>query len=172
MVVIRRHLGRAGAPHDHYRLMRQKKPTAYPDGDDERGNRKLDFPCVDRTDVTRAARLHHLASLGPQGLGLLLGGPRNHRPRGAKLAVFTATPGGPRRTVGGAREFSLEVRQGSHHPMLRAGVNRRDLRQQRRAGPRRDQGRPGARACRCPADRLGWSGYDGLRVMELHRPGR
>jgi DNA-binding LacI/PurR family transcriptional regulator len=114
------HSPRAAAPHDHYRLLRSRGIPAVlfnASVDD------LDFPCVSTDDVTAAGQAYtHLASLGHQRIGLVLG-PEDHVPSRRKLAAFAAHA---RRGTGNAPVehalFSLEGGQAATTRLLRHGV--------------------------------------------------
>ena len=81
------HFAEQAAPHDHYKLL------------DERGVpvvlinaviEDLEFPCVSTDDMTAAGQAFaHLASLGHQRIGLVVG-PEDHMPSRRKLAAFTS----------------------------------------------------------------------------------
>ena len=81
------HYAELAAPHDHYRLLRSRGiPAVLINAaiDD------LDFPRVSTDDVTAADQAYtHLASLGHQRIGLVLG-PEDHMPSRRKLAAFAA----------------------------------------------------------------------------------
>ena len=117
------HYAEQAAPHDHYRLLRNR---GHPGGADQRGGRGLDFPCVSTDDATAAgAGLPHLASLGHQRIGLVAG-PQDHMPSRRKLAAFTEhTRRGRRRRRSAPVEhalFSLEGGQAATTRLLRHGV--------------------------------------------------
>ncbi|MEN3309004.1 MAG: hypothetical protein V7603_5206 [Micromonosporaceae bacterium] len=82
----------ADADHHHYRrLVARRLPVVLVNAAID----ELDFPCVatdDRHAVDQAYR--HLASLGHDHIGLLLG-PPDHVPSNRKLAAFTAAGGNP-----------------------------------------------------------------------------
>jgi DNA-binding LacI/PurR family transcriptional regulator len=111
------HFAEQAAPHDHYRLLRGRGiPVVLINAaiDD------LDFPCVSTDDVTAAGQAYtHLASLGHQRIGLVVG-PEDHMPSRRKIAGFTG------RSAGGALVehalFSLEGGQAATTRLLRHGV--------------------------------------------------
>jgi DNA-binding LacI/PurR family transcriptional regulator len=79
------HFAEQAAPHDHYRLLRSRGVPAvlFNAAIDN-----LDFPCVATDDVTATAQAYtHLASLGHQRIGLVVG-PEDHMPSRRKLAAF------------------------------------------------------------------------------------
>ena len=83
----------------------------------------LDFPCVSTDDMTAADQAYtHLASLGHQRIGLVVG-PEDHMPSRRKLAAFAAHAG---RGTGNAPVehalFSLEGGQAATTRLLRHGV--------------------------------------------------
>src|SRR6202140_4104234 len=89
------HYAEQAAPHDHYRLLRSRGiPVVLFNAAID----NLDFPCVSTDDVTAAGQAYtHLASLGHQRIGLVVG-PQDHMPSRRKLAAFTElatrVPGG------------------------------------------------------------------------------
>jgi DNA-binding LacI/PurR family transcriptional regulator len=111
------HFAEQAAPHDHYRLLRSRGvPVVLINAaiDD------LDFPCVSTDDVTAAGQAYtHLASLGHQRIGLVVG-PEDHVPSRRKIAGFTG------RSAGSALVehalFSLEGGQAATTRLLRHGV--------------------------------------------------
>jgi DNA-binding LacI/PurR family transcriptional regulator len=79
------HFAEQAAPHDHYRLLHSRGVPAvlFNAAIDD-----LDFPCVSTDDVTATAQAYtHLASLGHQRIGLVVG-PEDHMPSRRKLAAF------------------------------------------------------------------------------------
>jgi DNA-binding LacI/PurR family transcriptional regulator len=124
------HYAEQAAPHDHYRLLRNRGIPAvlFNAAIDN-----LDFPCVSTDDVTAAGQAYtHLASLGHQRIGLVVG-PEDHIPSRRKLAAFTEHA----RRAGAANDlgqgwavnapvehalFSLEAGQAATTRMLRHGV--------------------------------------------------
>ena len=80
------HFAEQAAPHDHYRLLRSRGvPVVLFNAAID----NLDFPCVSTDDVTAAGQAFtHLASLGHQRIGLVVG-PEDHMPSRRKLAAFT-----------------------------------------------------------------------------------
>ncbi len=110
------HYAEQAAPHDHYRLLRSRGiPVVLFNA----GIDNLDFPCVSTDDVTAAGQAYtHLASLGHQRIGLVVG-PEDHVPSRRKLAAFAE------HARGGAVEhalFSLEGGQAATTRLLRHGV--------------------------------------------------
>jgi DNA-binding LacI/PurR family transcriptional regulator len=110
------HYAEQAAPHDHYRLLRSRGiPVVLFNAAID----NLDFPCVSTDDVTAAGQAYtHLASLGHQRIGLVIG-PQDHMPSRRKLAAFTERGGD------GAVEhalFSLEGGQAATTRLLRHGV--------------------------------------------------
>ena len=80
------HFAELAAPHNHYRLLHSRGiPVVLINAAVE----NLDFPCVATDDVTAAGQsFRHLASLGHERIGLVLG-PEDHMPSRRKLAAFT-----------------------------------------------------------------------------------
>jgi DNA-binding LacI/PurR family transcriptional regulator len=123
------HHAEQAAPHDHYRLLRSRGIPAVlfnASADD------LDFPCVSTDDMTAAGQAYtHLASLGHQRIGLVVG-PEDHMPSRRKLAAFAehARRGGdghPGAAAPGNAPvehalFSLEGGQAATSRLLRHGV--------------------------------------------------
>ena len=122
------HFAEQAAPHDHYRLLRSRGiPVVLFNAAID----NLDFPCVATDDVTAAGQAFtHLASLGHQRIGLVVG-PQDHMPSRRKLAAFTelaaracgAAPSGEaaRAPVEHAL-FSLEGGQAATTRLLRHGI--------------------------------------------------
>ena len=111
------HFAEQAAPHDHYRLLRSRGiPVVLINAAID----NLDFPCVSTDDVTAAGQAFtHLASLGHQRIGLVVG-PEDHVPSRRKIAGFTERSGGS-----GLVEhalFSLEGGQAASTRLLRHGV--------------------------------------------------
>ena len=73
------------APHDHYRLLRTRGvPVVLINAAID----SLEFPCVATDDLAAASQaFNHLAALGHERIGLLLG-PEDHMPSRRKLAGF------------------------------------------------------------------------------------
>ena len=94
------HFAEAAAPHDHYRLLRSRGiPVVLLNAAID----NLDFPCVSTDDVTAAGQAFgHLASLGHQRIGLVVG-PEDHMPSRRKLAAFTEHAARPHGGRGGRR---------------------------------------------------------------------
>jgi DNA-binding LacI/PurR family transcriptional regulator len=111
------HYAEQAAPHDHYRLLRSRGiPVVLINALVD----NLGFPCVSTDDMTAAAQAHaHLASLGHQRIGLVVG-PEDHMPSRRKLAAFTE------RSAGSAPVehalFSLEGGQAATTRLLRHRV--------------------------------------------------
>jgi len=117
------HCGEANAPHEHYRLLRNRGiPVVllHAAVDD------LAFPVVSTDDVTAVGQAYdHLASLGHRRIGLVVG-PEDHVPSRRKLAGFTERAG----SAGDAGApppvehalFSLEGGQAATTRLLRHGV--------------------------------------------------
>jgi DNA-binding LacI/PurR family transcriptional regulator len=116
------HYAEQAAPHDHYRLLHSRGiPVVLFNAAIEH----LDFfPCVATDDVTAAGQaFRHLASLGHQRIGLVVG-PEDHMPSRRKLAAFAEHVA--RSGIGVAPVehalFSLEGGQSATTRMLRQGV--------------------------------------------------
>ena len=117
------HCGEANAPHEHYRLLRNRGVPVvllHAAVDD------LAFPVVSTDDVTAVGQAYdHLASLGHRRIGLVVG-PEDHVPSRRKLAGFTerarlASDQGAPPPVEHAL-FSLEGGQAATTRLLRHGV--------------------------------------------------
>ena len=120
MVFFGGHCAEQAAPHDHYRLLRSRGvPTVLMNAAID----NLDFPRVSTDDVTAAGQAYtHLASLGHQRIGLVLG-PEDHVPSRRKLAGFTAhTRRAPENSPVEHALFSLEGGQAATTRLLRHGV--------------------------------------------------
>jgi DNA-binding LacI/PurR family transcriptional regulator len=123
------HYGEQAAPHEHYRLLRSRGiPVVLFNAAIE----NLDFPCASTDDMTATGQAYtHLASLGHQRIGLVVG-PADHMPSRRKLAAFTelATRGGLAGRDGGGDGgapvehalFSLEGGQAATTRLLRHGI--------------------------------------------------
>jgi DNA-binding LacI/PurR family transcriptional regulator len=121
--------GEQAAPHEHYRLLRSRGiPVVLFNAAIE----NLDFPCVSTDDMTATGQAYtHLASLGHQRIGLVVG-PEDHMPSRRKLAAFTelAIRGGIAGRDGGWEGgapvehalFSLEGGQAATTRLLRHGI--------------------------------------------------
>jgi LacI family transcriptional regulator, repressor for deo operon, udp, cdd, tsx, nupC, and nupG len=109
------------ASHDHYRLLHSRGiPVVLINAAVE----NLDFPCVATDDVIAAGQaFRHLASLGHERIGLLLG-PEDHMPSRRKLASFTQHVRQAGLTVAPVEHtlFSLEGGQAAATRMLSQGV--------------------------------------------------
>ncbi len=155
----------ADAPHEHYeRLLQLRLPVVLVNAAAEH----LDFPRVSTDDAVAMEQAYaHLAYLGHERIGLILG-PPDHVPSARKLAAFerVAKVAMPSELVERTR-FSLEGGHAAAAAPDRARRHRHHLRE-RPAGARRDPRRPprGSLGARRPlGDRL-----RRLRVHELHRP--
>jgi DNA-binding LacI/PurR family transcriptional regulator len=111
----------ADAPHDHYRLLQSRGiPVVLLNAAIE----QLDFPRVSTDDVNAAGQSYrHLASLGHQRIGLVVG-PEDHVPSRRKVAGFTEHA---ERSGAGVAPiehalFSLEGGQAATSRILRHGV--------------------------------------------------
>jgi LacI family transcriptional regulator, repressor for deo operon, udp, cdd, tsx, nupC, and nupG len=115
------HFAELAAPHDHYRLLHSRGiPVVLVNAAIE----NLDFPCVATDDVIAAGQaFRHLASLGHERIGLLLG-PEDHMPSRRKLAAFTEHVQQAGFGVAPVEHalFSLEGGQAAATRMLRRGV--------------------------------------------------
>ena len=120
MVFFGGHCAEQAAPHDHYRLLHSRGvPTVLMNAAID----NLDFPRVSTDDVTAAGQAYtHLASLGHQRIGLVLG-PEDHVPSRRKLAGFTAhARRAPENSPVEHALFSLEGGQAATTRLLRHGV--------------------------------------------------
>jgi DNA-binding LacI/PurR family transcriptional regulator len=122
------HYAEQAAPHDHYRLLRSRGiPVVLFNAAID----NLDFPCVSTDDVTAAGQAYtHLASLGHQRIGLVVG-PQDHMPSRRKLAAFaeraaragTVAPSGEAASAPVEHAlFSLEGGQAATTRLLRHGI--------------------------------------------------
>jgi LacI family transcriptional regulator, repressor for deo operon, udp, cdd, tsx, nupC, and nupG len=115
------HFAEIAAPHDHYRLLHRRGiPVVLINAAVE----NLDFPCVATDDVTAAGQsFRHLASLGHERIGLVLG-PEDHMPSRRKLAAFSEHVRLAGLSVAPVEHalFSLEGGQAATTRMLRQGV--------------------------------------------------
>ncbi|MFD5101794.1 LacI family DNA-binding transcriptional regulator [Streptomyces albidochromogenes] len=110
----------ADAPHDHYQLLAERNiPAVLINASIE----ELDFPCVSCDDTVAVEQAwRHLASLGHQRIGLVLG-PRDHVPSRRKLAAARTAAGGKLPDAHVARAmFSLEGGQAATARLLDQGV--------------------------------------------------
>ncbi len=111
----------ADAPHDHYRLLHSRGiPVVLLNAAVEH----LDFPRVSTDDANAVEQSYrHLASLGHQRIGLVVG-PEDHMPSRRKVAAFTehAERGGTSVAPVEHALFSLEGGQAATSRMLRHGV--------------------------------------------------
>ena len=115
------HYAELAAPHDHYRLLHSRGiPVVLVNAAID----NLDFPCVSTDDVTAAGQsFRHLASLGHERIGLVLG-PEDHMPSRRKLAAFLEHVQRAGISVAPVEHalFSLEGGQAATTRMLRQGV--------------------------------------------------
>ena len=116
------HYAEQAAPHDHFRLLRSRGiPVVVFNAAID----NLDFPCVSTDDVTATGQAYtHLASLGHQRIGLVVG-PEDHMPSRRKLAAFAENAGRAGVTGSAPVEhalFSLEGGQAATTRLLRHGV--------------------------------------------------
>ena len=111
----------ADAPHDHYRLLHSRGiPVVLLNAAIE----QLDFPRVSTDDVNAAGQSYrHLASLGHQRIGLVVG-PEDHVPSRRKVAGFTEHASRSGAGVAPVEHalFSLEGGQAATSRILRLGV--------------------------------------------------
>jgi DNA-binding LacI/PurR family transcriptional regulator len=109
------------APHDHYRLLHSRGiPVVLINAAVEH----LNFPCVATDDAAAAGQaFRHLASLGHQRIGLIVG-PEDHVPTQRKLAAFTEHARSAGMAVAPVEHtlFSLEGGQAATSRILRHGV--------------------------------------------------
>ena len=115
------HYAELTAPHEHYRLLHSRGiPVVLLNAAIE----GLDFPCVSTDDVTAAGQsFRHLASLGHQRIGLVVG-PADHVPSRRKLAAFTEHAERAGHDVAPVEHalFSVEGGQAAATRILRHGV--------------------------------------------------
>ena len=115
------HFAEISAPHDHYRLLHSRGiPVVLINAAID----NLDFPGVSTDDVIAADQsFRHLASLGHQRIGLVLG-PEDHMPSRRKLAAFLDHVQRAGLAVAPVEHalFSLEGGQAATTRMLRQGV--------------------------------------------------
>jgi DNA-binding LacI/PurR family transcriptional regulator len=115
------HYCEQAAPHEHYRLLRSRGiPVVLFNAAIE----NLDFPCASTDDMTATGQAyHHLASLGHQRIGLVVG-PEDHMPSRRKLAAFTelARRAGDGQAPVEHALFSLEGGQAATTRLLRHGI--------------------------------------------------
>ncbi len=109
------------APHEHYQLLHERGiPVVVFSAAIE----QLQLPCVSTDDVTAASQAFtHLASLGHQRIGLVVG-PEDHGPSRRRLAGFAASAASYGFTVAPVEHtlFSLEGGQAATTRLLRHGV--------------------------------------------------
>jgi DNA-binding LacI/PurR family transcriptional regulator len=117
------HFAELAAPHEHYQLLHSRGvPVVLLNAAPAIDN--LDFPCVSADDETAAAQaFRHLASLGHQRIGLVVG-PEDHVPSRRKLAAFTEHAQRAGLDVAPVEHalFSLEGGQAATTRLLRHGV--------------------------------------------------
>ncbi len=135
----------ADAPHDHYlRLLKLRLPVVLVNAAAEH----LDFPRVSTDDAVAMEQAYgHLASLGHERIGLILG-PADHVPSRRKLAAFeaaAAVQGGARGRARGTHDVLAGGRARGCNAADRARCDRDRLRQ-RSAGTRGDPRRAARRA--------------------------
>jgi DNA-binding LacI/PurR family transcriptional regulator len=115
------HYAELAAPHDHYRLLHSRGiPVVLVNAAID----NLDFPCVSTDDVVAADQsFRHLASLGHERIGLVLG-PEDHMPSRRKLTAFLDHAQRAGFAVAPVEHalFSLEGGQAATTRMLRQGV--------------------------------------------------
>jgi DNA-binding LacI/PurR family transcriptional regulator len=115
------HFAELAAPHEHYRLLRDRGvPVVLVNAAID----SLDFPCVATDDSTAAGQsFRHLVSLGHERIGLVVG-PEDHMPSRRKLAAFTdyAREAGFETAPVEHTLFSLEGGQAATARLLREGV--------------------------------------------------
>jgi DNA-binding LacI/PurR family transcriptional regulator len=115
------HFAEMAAPHDHYRLLHRRViPVVLLNAAIE----NLDFPCVSTDDVVAAGQsFRHLASLGHQRIGLVVG-PEDHMPSRRKLAAFIEHAKDNGNDIAPVEHalFSLEGGQAATSRILRQGV--------------------------------------------------
>jgi LacI family transcriptional regulator, repressor for deo operon, udp, cdd, tsx, nupC, and nupG len=121
MVFAGGHYAEVAAPHEHYRLLHNRKiPVVLVNAAIE----NLDFPCVSTDDTIAASQaFRHLSSLGHERIGLVLG-PEDHMPSRRKLAAFTEHAEQAGLSIAPVEHalFSLEGGQAATSRMLRLGV--------------------------------------------------
>jgi DNA-binding LacI/PurR family transcriptional regulator len=115
------HYAEMASTHDHYRLLHSRGiPVVLLNAAID----NLDFPCVATDDMTAAGQaFRHLASLGHQRIGLVVG-PEDHVPSRRKLAAFTQHARDSGIDVAPVEHalFSLEGGQAATARILRQGV--------------------------------------------------
>jgi len=115
------HFAELAAPHDHYRLLHRRGiPVVLVNAAID----NLDFPGVATDDVVAAGQsFGHLASLGHERIGLLVG-PEDHMPSRRKLSSFVRHAAAAGLAVAPVEHalFSLEGGQAAATRMLREGV--------------------------------------------------
>jgi DNA-binding LacI/PurR family transcriptional regulator len=115
------HYAELAAPHEHYRLLHSRGiPVVLVNAAVD----NLNFPCVATDDVIAASQsFRHLASLGHERIGLVLG-PEDHMPSRRKLAAFRECVQRAGLAVAPVEHalFSLEGGQAATTRMLRHGV--------------------------------------------------
>jgi DNA-binding LacI/PurR family transcriptional regulator len=121
VVFVGGHYAEVAAPHDHYRLLHSRGiPVVLLNAAIE----NLDFPCVSTDDITAADQAYrHLASLGHQRIGLVVG-PEDHVPSRRKLDAFLEHVKRTGAEVAPVEHalFSLEGGQAATTRMLRHGI--------------------------------------------------
>jgi DNA-binding LacI/PurR family transcriptional regulator len=109
----------ADAPHDHYtRLLQLRLPVVLVNAAADH----LDFPRVSTDDAVAMEQAYtHLASLGHERIGLILG-PPDHVPSRRKLVAFEAATGGLSDELVERTRFSLEGGHAAAARLLARGV--------------------------------------------------
>jgi DNA-binding LacI/PurR family transcriptional regulator len=109
------------APHEHYHLLQERGiPVVVFNSAIE----QLQLPCVSTDDVTAARQAFtHLASLGHQRIGLVVG-PEDHGPSRRRIASFTSSAKAAGFTIAPVEHtlFALEGGQAATTRLLRHGV--------------------------------------------------
>jgi DNA-binding LacI/PurR family transcriptional regulator len=115
------HFAEQAAPHDHYKLLRERGiPVVLFNAAIEH----LDFPCVATDDAAAAEQAFtHLTSLGHQRIGLVIG-PEDHMPSRRKLESFVSLAASAGLSVAPVEHtlFSLEGGQAATTRLLQQGV--------------------------------------------------
>ena len=162
------HFAEDEAPHEHYHLLRERGiPVVLFNAAVEH----LELPQVSTDDAVAVEQAFaHLASLGHERIGLVLG-PEDHVPSQRKLAEYRAQCEKYGRTVDETliehAMFALEGGQAAASRLLRVGRDGHHLRE-RPAGPRRDpRGAPGRAAGAADVSVIG---YDDSAFMNCTDP--
>jgi DNA-binding LacI/PurR family transcriptional regulator len=115
------HYAEEAAPHEHYQLLHER---GIPIVVFSAAIEQLRLPCVSTDDVTAAGQAFtHLASLGHQRIGLVVG-PEDHGPSRRRLAGFTASAAAYGFSMAPVEHtlFSLEGGQAATTRLLKHGV--------------------------------------------------